>query len=204
MAAKHPRLKLVLNNTFHPSHPPSLVFANANGEICDFPDLEMAGRSGSYFSRPAPEELIPLPEGSDIFVLPGRLPVGIDRESGEPLLVTKNPLDPAAGIQAVAAFMAPAHTAIHWAGFTKPEPGLPHLPLFAYTAIGWRDGRFWVSAFRSDPDKRQEMNRFQPGRLARRTAQWLKKHQDNRLIQHLGKCCLTYCVFRPKAATIPG
>ncbi|MGV1099667.1 radical SAM protein [Thiovibrio sp. JS02] len=176
----------------HPEKTPSLLFANAAGEIKDFPELLMAGRSGSHFYRPRPEELIPLPEGSDIFVLPGRNPVGIDPESGEPLLLAENPEDPAAGIQAVAAFMAPAHTAIHWAAFEKSASALAHLPLFAYTAVGWLDGRFWVSAFRSDPDKRQETKRFEPENLRRRTEHRLKNNEQNRLIQHLGKCCLTY------------
>ncbi|MHB8989986.1 MAG: radical SAM protein, partial [Desulfobulbia bacterium] len=72
------------NSPRHPNKIPSLVFANAAGEITDYPELEMAGRSGSHFSRPGLEDLIPLPEGSDIFVLPGRLPVGIDPETGEP------------------------------------------------------------------------------------------------------------------------
>ncbi len=176
----------------HPDKTPSLLFANSAGEIKDLPDLLMAGRSGSHFYQPKLEELIPLPEGSDIFVLPGRNPVGIDPGSGEPLLVAENPENPGEGIQAVAAFMAPAHTAIHWAAFEKSAGNLAHLPLFAYTAVGWHDGRFWVSAFRSDPDKRQEAKRFDPENLQRRTELWLKNNEQNRLIQHLGKCCLTY------------
>lgn len=176
----------------HPDRIPGLLFADSSGRIKDFPDLQMAGRSGRNFLRPQPADLIPLPEGSDIFVLPGRLPVGIDPASGEPMLLAENPEDPAEGIQAVAAFMAPAHTAIHWAAFRKSDPGLAHLPLFAYTAVGWLDGRFWVSGFRSDPDRRQEANRFRPGKLQRRTEQWLQANPRNRLIQHLGKCCLTY------------
>lgn len=169
-----------------------MVFANAAGEIQDFPNLLMAGRSAYTFSKPALEELIPLPEGSDLFVLPDRTPVGIDPESGEPLLLAENPEDPAAGIQAVAAFISPAHTAHHWAAFEKGDKKASHLPLFAYTAVGWLDGRFWVSAFRSDPDPRQEPGRFDPHKLDAKTKKWLGANSDNRLIQHLGKCCLTY------------
>jgi len=176
----------------HPDKIPNLLFADSSGQIKDFPDLQMAGRSGRNFSRPETAELIPLPEGSDIFVLPGRLPVGIDPGSGEPMLLAENPEDPAEGLQAVAAFMPPAHTAIHWAAFQKSDSGLPHLPLFAYTAVGWLDGRFWVSAFRSDPDLRQETGRFRPEKLQHRTEQLLQANPRNRLIQHLGKCCLTY------------
>ena len=42
----------------HPNTPTSLVFANAAGEITDYPELDMAGRSGSHFSRPSLEDLI--------------------------------------------------------------------------------------------------------------------------------------------------
>ncbi|MFZ5775402.1 MAG: radical SAM protein [Thermodesulfobacteriota bacterium] len=176
----------------HPNRTPTLVYATAAGEIKDFPELLMAGRAGHRFFQPAHEDLIPLPEGSDLFVLPGRTPVGFEPESGEPMLLAEDPDAPGEPIQAVAAFMAPAHTANHWAAFEKGNPSAPLLPLFAYAAVGWLDGRFWVSGFRSDQDQRQEANRFQPEKLRQRTESWLRKHPDNRLIQHLGKCCLTY------------
>jgi pyruvate-formate lyase-activating enzyme len=169
-----------------------MVYATAAGEIKDLPDLEMAGRSGREFVRPALADLIPLPEGSDLFVLPGRLPVGFDPISGEPLLVEQDPENSRGEIQAVAAFMAPAHTATLWAAFAKKEQGIPPLPLFAYTAVGWHKDRFWVSAFRSDPDRRQEAGRHEYQKMVRRTNSQLKKYPKNRLIQHLGKCCLTY------------
>ena len=171
---------------------PSLVYANSAGEIKDCAGLDMAGRSAYHFSRPDLAEIIPMPEGSDLFVLPGRNPVGIDPQTGEPLLVDQNPENSDDGIQAVAAFISPAHTAYHWAAFEKIMGDIPHLPLFAYTAVGWHDGRFWVSAFRSDPDKRQEINRYQQNKLVSKTECRLAENKDNRLVQHLGKCCLTY------------
>ena len=176
----------------HPDTLPSLVYANRAGEIKDFPDLAMAGRSWDQFAPPEPADLIPLPAGSELFTLPDRLPVGIDPSTMEPLLVEQSPDDPKEGIQAVAAFMAPAHTAIHTAAFQRSRPDLPPLPLFAYTAVGWHNGRFWVSAFRSDPDPRQDVSRFDPRKIMTRTKRQLKAHRQNRLIQHLGKCCLTY------------
>jgi pyruvate-formate lyase-activating enzyme len=175
----------------HPKAVPRLVYANAGGEITEFSELAMAGRSGEHFVQPALEDLIPLPEGSELFVLPGRLPVGTDPATGEPLKLMENPQDPAAGLQAVAAFMAPAHTAIHAAAFEK-VPGAPVLPLFAYTAVGWHEGRFWVAGFRSDPDPRQEAAGFDCRRIKKMTESRLKTHPRNRLIQHLGVCSLTY------------
>lgn len=175
-----------------PARTPCLVYANAAGEIKELPDLLLAGRSGFDFQQPRPESMIPLPPGSELFTLPGRLPVGIDPDSGEPTLVTEDPEQPGEAIQAVAAFMAPAHTATLWAAYQKENDQAPLLPLFAYTAVGWHRGRFWVCGFRSDPDPRQEPSRYRPREISRRTKRQLKAHPDNRLIQHLGRCCLTY------------
>lgn len=175
----------------HPHRLPSLVIADQFGTITDLPDLNMAGMSGGGFLLPDLDDLIPLPEGSELFALPGRLPVGFDPESGEPLLVEEYPFDGGGTVQAVAAFMAPAHTILANCAFTT-SAGAPILPLFAYTAVGWLDDQFWVCGFRSDPDRRQDRNHYHPPTVQRATKATLKKHGQNRLIQHLGKCCLTY------------
>ncbi|KPK31615.1 MAG: radical SAM protein [Nitrospira bacterium SG8_35_1] len=176
----------------HPDDTPTLVYANQQGEIKNFPGLHMAGRSGIFFSKPLLDDLIPLPEGSELFLLPDRLPVGISPKDDAPLLLEHDPVAPREKIQAVAAFMAPAHTAIHIAAYEPAGKDIAPLPLFAYTAVGWLKGRFWVSAFRSDPDSRQDARSFDGKKIARKTSQKLKRYPNNRLIQHLGKCCLTY------------
>jgi len=91
----------------------------------------------------------------------------------------------------VAAFMSPAHTAILNSAY-QTTPDAPRLPLFAYTAIGWFDDRFWTTAFRSDNDIRQDCAQFNQQEINSKTARKLKQYKENRLIQHLGKCCLTY------------
>ncbi len=169
-----------------------MVYANETGEILDLPGLEMAGRSGTRLIRPKLSELIVLPTGSELFVLPGRYPVGIDPDKGRPTVVGQDPRHPHERILAVGAFMAPAHTAIYSAAYKKADRGIPILPLFAYTAVGWHDGRFWVAAFRCDPDPRQDADRFHAPTIRAKTLLRLKRFPRNRLIQHLGECCLTY------------
>ncbi len=176
----------------HPDEIPSLVYANQQGEIKNFPDIHMAGRSGKFLFKPALDDLIPLPEGSELFLLPHRLPIGFSLEDKEPVLLDHDPDAPRETIQAVAAFMAPAHTAIHSAAYEPVENDLAPLPLFAYTAVGWHKGQFWVSAFRSDINNRQDARVFDSEKIKKKTIQKLKKNSRNRLIQHLGKCCLTY------------
>ncbi len=175
----------------HPDDRPCLLFANSRGEILDYEGLDMAGASGEQFFLPRTAELIELPEGSELFVLPGRLPVGMDPETGEPALLDSNPFDPGDEISGVAAFMAPAHTAVYTAAYQSKNKA-PLLPLFAYTAVGWLDGKFWVAALRSDADIRQDAGQFDQQIINSQTAKQLARHPQNRLIQHLGKCCLTY------------
>lgn len=152
----------------------------------------MAGAAGESFFSLRKSELIPLPTGSELFVLPGRLPVGMDPRTGDPVRLDVNPYDSTAGIQAVAAFMAPAYTGIYTAAYRTTGEKPPLLPLFAYTAVGWHQGRFWVAAFRSDSDVRQDSDRFDQGKIEGQTRRLLAAQPDNRLIQHLGKCCLVY------------
>ncbi len=139
-----------------------------------------------------PGDLIPLPEGSELFVLPGRLPVGWDDQHDEMVVLNENPSGAKGPVQAVAAFMAPAYTQTALAAFYRPDGDLPPLPLFAYTAVGWWKGKFWVAGFRSDQDPRQDIKNFDPNKIKKRTIARLKKDQGNRLIRHLGRCSLTY------------
>jgi pyruvate-formate lyase-activating enzyme len=177
---------------YYPEDTPSLVYANQKGEIKNFSGLYMAGRSGNCFLKPENIDLIPLPEGSELFLLPDRLPVGFSPSTEELMALAYDPDEPNNAIQAVAAFMAPAHTAIHTAAYEAKQDDLPPLPLFAYTAVGWHKGKFWVTAFRSDPDNRQDANQFDQQKIRLQTTKKLKDNKQNRLIQHLGKCCLTY------------
>ncbi len=175
----------------HPEELPSLLFADKGGEILDFPSLTMAGMSNRTFFQPKLTDLIPLPEGSELFTLPGRLPVGCDPITGEPLLVETNPYKEDEQVQAVAAFMAPAHTTILNSAYMTHGTDAPTLPLFAYTAVGWYQNRFWVAGFRSDTDIRQDASQFNQEKIERETLKKLRRFRDNRLVQHLGKCCLS-------------
>lgn len=175
----------------HPLSVPSLVYCDESGNIHDFPELCMAGMSHGRFLQPDLEDLVELPEGSDFFTLPRRLPVGTDPVSGEPLLLEEDARFPGRKIYGVAAFMAPAHTSTLTAAYQSMADA-PLLPLFAYSAVGWNDGKFWVTGFRSDGDHRQDFSRFDQRTIEHRTARALKEYQNNRLVQHLGVCCLTY------------
>jgi pyruvate-formate lyase-activating enzyme len=161
----------------------TLVAVDADGGIFDLPGVYAAGRSGATIMPLRRSECIPLPKGSELFQLPGRLPVGFDGEWGEPVEVGEGE------ISAAAAFLAPAHTQLLTAPY-ETLPDAPRLPLFAYTAVGWHRGRFYVPSRRVDPDRRQDIDQFPEKRLRQRARRLLERHRDNRLWQHLLNCAL--------------
>lgn len=170
---------------------PALLYADGTGNISDWPALEMAGSSGNEWRRPLPVELIPLPEGSELFLLPNRLPVGFNPDKREFEVLASDPFDPSKPVQAVAAFMAPAYTQLYSAAY-RTLSGAPLLPLFAYTAVGWHNGGFVVPAIRIDADQRQDLRNFDQKTISRNAGKRMKTEHENRLVQHLGKCALTY------------
>ena len=90
----------------HPSKMPSLVYADSEGQIYDLPELKMAGRSGRVLHPVDLKDLIPLPEGSELFVLPDRLPVGWDQDRDDMVVLDEDPGNAKGKVRAVAVFMA--------------------------------------------------------------------------------------------------
>jgi pyruvate-formate lyase-activating enzyme len=163
---------------------PNIVISDGKGNIYDIPELEMAGRSGFEIERVNPQDLIEIPEGSQLFELPMRKPIGFDRKTGERVVVEDG--------WAIAVFLAPAHTQLLLSAYEKDE-NAPLLPLFAYTAVGWLDGKFYAPAIRIDPDKRQDCDQFDHNLVIKNVKRKLKLHPKNRLLHHLGEnCALRY------------
>ncbi len=151
------------------------------------PTLRVAGRSGADIVEARPEEFIPLPPGSELFCLPGRLAVGFDPDQGRFVPVDEGP----EGEEAwpAAAFLAPAHTALLLPAFSRSEPRAPRLPLFAYAALGWLDGRYWAAGVRVDPDPRQDPPLFDEAAVREAVRKRLAAGAGN-LLRHLGNCAL--------------
>ncbi len=170
---------------------PSLVYANEKGEIFDYHGLHMAGRSGFDLFCPDIEDLIPLPYGSELFIIPDSIPIAWDPYQNDFVLFDTELPNKGGQALAVAAFMAPAYTQTALCAFERDEKA-PPLPLFAYTAVGWWKGRFWVAGFRSDKDKRQDIRGFKQKEVIKKTKKLAQKFKNNKLVQHLAKCSLTY------------
>lgn len=162
---------------------PKLVFADNDGNIYDHPDLEMLVRRGDRLEPPRPDEIIPLPPESELFLLPGRDALGYDPENGQIERLED---------RAVAAFLCPGHTLSATAAYAT-NPGAPVLPLFAYGAVGFSGDRFVVAAARVDTDRRQVFSGIPRERIVKGARALRTKYPKNRLVEHLSGCALTSC-----------
>ena len=161
-----------------------LLYSDGKGNIFEDETLYATGRSG-WDAMPVPEEeWIALPDGGSLYELPGRRGIGIDVTSGEMRLCEKG--------WAVAAFIPPAHTGLYLAAYETGQDA-PTLPLFCYTAVGWKDDVFHVPAVRIEQDIRQECAGFDAEKVNSGVDQLLKAYPHNRLVSHLANnCALTY------------
>jgi pyruvate-formate lyase-activating enzyme len=169
--------------------PARLLFADARGAVFDHPRLLMAGRAADELKCPEAGDFISLPTGSDLFVLPGRLPVGFDPDEGRFVICREDPYTGEPGVQAVAAFMAPAYTQTLTCAYASREDARP---LFAYTAVGWRRGRMVACGFRVDRDRRQELAGFECEAIEAGVKEVAARYPGNRLFAHLSGCALRY------------
>jgi pyruvate-formate lyase-activating enzyme len=166
-----------------------MVFCDADGNIYDHPELLLAGSDGPAYEACDPDSLIPVPRGSDLMMLPERLPVGIDPSTGGAVEIARCG---GRDVYAAAVFMAPAYVQTHRAAYLR-SVGAPALTLFAYTALGYADGSFYAAGFRVDDDPRQDPWRFDMAEIGVRIDETMTQLGKNRLVQQLKKCALEYC-----------
>jgi pyruvate-formate lyase-activating enzyme len=167
-----------------PAHSPYLLYSDGNGNIFEDSSLFAVGRTGWDAIPVDVDEWIALPDGGSMYELPGRRAIGIDVETGEMRLCEKG--------WAVAAFIPPAHTGLYIAAY-ETAADAPTLPLFCYTAAGWCDGDFYVTALRIEQDIRQECAGYDQDKIDTGTRNLLEAYPQNRLVKHLMEnCCQTY------------
>lgn len=162
---------------------PKMVFCDEDGELYDHPFYNMAVDDGYSIRAPHEEELVYLPEGSDVWLLPGRTPYGINPETKGAELV--------GGVQGVAGFASPAYLRLALPAYVSEEDA-PVLPLFAYAPLGWWRNRLVTAAVRVDKSRRQDPCLFDRDEVGQKAKELRKKMPTNRLVQHLEHCAMVY------------
>jgi pyruvate-formate lyase-activating enzyme len=163
---------------------PFILYSDGKGNIFEDTSLFVTGRSGWDAVAVPQDEWIELPNGGQLYELPGRRGIGVDVKTGKMRLCEKG--------WAVAAFIPPAHTGFYLAAYETLKDA-PTLPLFCYTAVGWFAEKFYVPALRIEKDIRQDCEGYDHQKVEQGVKQLLKAYPHNRLVKHLAdNCALTY------------
>jgi pyruvate-formate lyase-activating enzyme len=158
---------------------PYLVYSTPEGETRERRSLRACDYTGAPLS---PDDLIPLPDGSTLSMLPERLPVGLD---------TQDARQTVRGGWALAALLPIGYTRTHLPAYAESETSFP-LPFFGYSAIaGWR-GRLYVAAIQTDDPAHWLPSAFSRRRLERAVRERLEAEPENRVLAHHAHCALDY------------
>lgn len=177
---------------------PKLLFADKQGNIYDHPQLEMVGSSGPSIQRPERDDLVPLPGLSRLYYHPDCPPYGYDPQKDRIVLLKQTKIGKKTiRCNAVSAFIQQG-----WVRQFLPAMDCRlknyTLPMWAYSAVGFADDRYYVPAFEIDDNFRWNPDNFDDRDLLPKVEKRLNQFPDNRLVKHLERCALEYHCFAAK------
>ena len=177
------------------------LFADQDNQIYDHPILEFSGRLGRNFIKIPENKCIPLPDGSQIFSFPGRLPIGWEKKSNKFILMpdTSELFETSKPVQAVTAFLPPGYLRLYLPAYER-KVDAPVLPLWAYGAVGWDTEKenYVVPAIKVDYMSYWQPEAFDDRELLPKVRKKLSENKNNRLLQHLSHCATGYHCFAAK------
>ncbi len=167
------------------------VVANSAGEIFDLDGYAAIGMAGSQLVPLKYSDIIKLPYGSELMMLPDRIPLLYNIASRKIEKLEFNPFGPNEKVFPVAAFNSPGFVITYNCAYQEnKDAGL--LPLFSYGAVGWHKDGFCSAVHQVDQEKRQDLRFMKKEDVVSGIGRMRKKMPDNRLRGHLEKCALTY------------
>jgi pyruvate-formate lyase-activating enzyme len=158
-----------------------VVYSTPNGVIGEEHRLRPVDYTGTPLQL---DELIPLPDGATLAMLPQRLATGLT-PTGECRSVS------ARRGWALAALLPIGYTRTRLPGYRKLENAVP-LPFFGYTAVAGYRGRLYVAALATDSPHKWLPRHYNRRQLERLVRQRLAAEPDNRLLAHHAHCALDY------------
>jgi pyruvate-formate lyase-activating enzyme len=174
---------------------PNLLYSDTSGRIYDTPEHQPLGLSGGDFVPIPEKDLVPLPSGSEVFVI--KKGVVVAEQNGATVY-----LEQLRGkrIFPVAAFMPAGFTRTLLPAYVE-KTEKPCLPLWSYTALAWHKGKICGAAKLVAKNPKADPERHSPEqdvRLVKLVAQRLMEEPDNRLLRQLARCALEYHCFAGK------
>jgi pyruvate-formate lyase-activating enzyme len=178
---------------------PFMLYADEQGRIYDHPLYRMAGFSGSHPAGLASGDLMAMPELSKLFYIPGCPPIGLDPDTGEHVTVKEVRVKgESVRCFAVAAFPEAGIVRTHLPAVDYGAKDYV-LPMWAYTAVGFKGDGFWIAGFRIEYNHRWDPRNFDDRELDRAIKRFKREHPGkSRLVDHLTGCARENHCFAAK------
>lgn len=169
-----------------------LVFAGDDGQLYDHYSLRAAGRTGGLFVEVAEEDMVKLPPGASLVMVPGGYPVGLTR-AGRFSLLEHNPWG-GGRAWAVGALLPQGYTRTLLPAYKRGKKEKP-LPLMGYTAVACRNGELYAAARLTDDPCRWDPVHYNTADLPDLVKNKLGLYPENRILHQLAHCSLEYRCF---------
>jgi molybdenum cofactor biosynthesis enzyme MoaA len=160
---------------------PYLIYVTPDGEIREEPRLQAL----AFGDRPvALDDLIPLPDGATLSMMPDRLAVGRKRNNERQVVAQSRGW-------AVAALLPIGYTRTLLPAYEK-VPDTEPLPFFGYSAVAGLNGRMYVAALKTDDPRKWHPRAFNRQKLERLVHEKQAAYPQNRIIAQHAHCALDY------------
>jgi molybdenum cofactor biosynthesis enzyme MoaA len=160
---------------------PYLIYVTPDGEIREEPRLQALTFGDRLLTM---DDLIPLPDGVTLSMMPDRMAVGRKR-NGERQMV------PQTRGWAVAALLPIGYTRTLLPAYEK-VPDTEPLPFFGYSAVAGLNGRMYVAALKTDDPRKWHPRAFNRQKLERVVKEKQAAYPQNRIIAQHAHCALDY------------
>ncbi|HLZ79991.1 MAG TPA: radical SAM protein [Ktedonobacteraceae bacterium] len=160
---------------------PYLVYCTPEGEMREESRLQAL----TFGDRPLDAtELIPVPDGVTLAMMPDRLAVGLKRNGERQVL-------PKSRGWAAAALLPIGYTRTQLPAYEK-VPGTEPLPFFGYSAVAGMHGRLYVAAIKTDDPRKWHPRAFNKRALTRLVQEKQSAFPHNRIVTQHAHCALDY------------
>ncbi|MEG6617444.1 radical SAM protein [Peptococcaceae bacterium 1198_IL3148] len=167
-----------------------LLFADQHGQFYDY-QLHAVGRAGDRFVEIIDEDVIPLPAGAGLVLVPGGHPIGMTK-GGEFKLLRQDPYQQGPAY-AVGATLPQGYTRTLLPAYQRQQD--QPLPLLGYAAVVAKGEQLYVAAQKTDELTKWDPEHYNTADLPQLVEKRQAVHPQNRLLTHLAHCALSYQCF---------
>src|SRR5947209_3085485 len=158
-----------------------LIYCTPLGEMREEPRLQAL----AFGNQPVEaDDLIPLPAGATLAMMPDRLAVGQKRNGEQQVILQSRGW-------AAAALLPIGYTRTLLPGYEK-VPGTEPLPFFGYSAVAGMNGRLYVAAMKTDDPRKWHPHAFNRRALTHLVNEKRVAYPRNRIIAQHAHCALDY------------